>query len=361
MLPGPWGATLAAAMAAMAAMVTTTSAAEDAGARIVSTPYRLSPHVAPGETFAGIRLLGSVALAPASMDGLILGGLSGVAWDADEGRLYALSDRGALFHLRPGFEGERLVRVELLAAHRLRDARGQPLAGARADAEDLVAQRADNGKRGDTLLTVAFERHPRVLQFTPEGRYRAELPLPDGLDDPHRYAAPNKSLEALVWLPGIGFVAGPERPLAGEGDGAVTLFSLDGRNRWSYPLLETPNASLVALERLPDGRVVALERGHGLMYVPIVIALRRTRLAHETHDGPLAVETLAVMDSSLGWSVDNFEGLARYRGRRLFLVSDDNFNELQRTLLVHLEILPGADTYRRGNLQDFELRQKTQN
>ena len=97
------------------------------------------------------------------------------------------------------------------------------------------------------------------------------------------------------------------------------------------------------------------------MYVPIVIALRRTELARGARDSPLAVETLAVLDSSLGWSVDNFEGLARHRGRRLFLVSDDNFNELQRTLLVYLEILPDADTYRRGNLQDFELRQKTHN
>ena len=98
-LPG----TLAMAMA----LVTTPVTAAD-GAIAVSQPYRLSPHVAPGETTMGIRLLGSVELTPISVAGLPLGGLSGIAWDEDESRLYALSDRGSLFHLRPTFDNDTL-------------------------------------------------------------------------------------------------------------------------------------------------------------------------------------------------------------------------------------------------------------
>ena len=44
-------------------------------------------------------------------------------------------------------------------------------------------------------------------------------------------------------------------------------------------------------------------------------------------------------DSSKGWRLDNFEGLAHYRGRRYFMVSDDNRSPLQKTLLVYFEIL----------------------
>jgi hypothetical protein len=326
----------------------------------VSKPYRLSPHVAPGEVFEGIRLLGSVALAPVSLDGLTLGGLSGIAWDEDAARLYALSDSGALFHLRPIFDGGHLARVTLLAAYALRDHRNRPLKGAYADAEALVAQHADNGRPGDTVLSVSFERHPRILQFTPEGRYLANLRLPAELRDRRRYADPNKALEALTWLPQTGFLSGPERPLTGAEAGIVDLFALDGR-RWRYPLLATPAASLVDLEALPGGELLTLERGHGLMFVPIVIALRRTRLDFEKDNALLAVETLAVLDTSRGWSVDNFEGLTRHRGDRLFMVSDDNFNELQKTLLVYLEPTGAGRRDDGGNSPEFELRHESSN
>jgi hypothetical protein len=353
---------MASALLAILALISVAiapAAAAD-GAVDVSRPYRLSPHVAPGEIFEGIRLLGSVALTPVSMDGLTLGGLSGIAWDEDASRLYALSDRGTLFHLRPTFDGDRLTRVTLLAAYALRDHRNRPLKGAYADAEALVVQHADNGKAGDTVLSVSFERRPRILQFTPEGRYLANLRLPPEMRDPRRYADPNKALEALTWFPRTGFVSGAERPLTGAEAGVVELFALDGR-RWRYPLLATPEASLVDLEALPGGDLLTLERGHGLMFVPIVITLRRTRLDFEKDGALLAVETLAVLNSSRGWSVDNFEGLARHRGDRLFMVSDDNFNELQKTLLVYLELTGAGKRDDGGNSLEFELRHKTSN
>ena len=56
------------------ALVTTPATAAD-GAMTVSQPYRVSPHVAPGETTMGIRLLGSVELSRSSIAGLPLGGL----------------------------------------------------------------------------------------------------------------------------------------------------------------------------------------------------------------------------------------------------------------------------------------------
>lgn len=348
------GAALAAAVLATLASAPGATAGE---ALDVSRPYRLSPNVAPGETHMGIRLLGSVELASTAIAGLTLGGLSGLAWDEDESRLYALSDAGALFHLRPHFDNGHLVRVQLLAAFALRDHHGRALEGRRADSEGVVLQHGSNGKSGDSLLAVSFERSPRIVLFRPDGRYVETLRLPADLAGGERFSSPNQGLESLTWLPVTGFLTAPERPLTGDGDGIVSLFALDGRV-WRYPLLATPKASLVDMQARPDGSLLTLERGHGLMFLPIVISLRHTRVTAENAGQRLAVTTLATLDSSRGWSVDNFEGLTRHREGKFFMVSDDNFSALQKTLLVYFQALNVVDTGDRKNSPDFEPRQQ---
>ena len=62
------------------------------------------------------------------------------------------------------------------------------------------------------------------------------------------------------------------------------------RRRLAEVALEVADA---AMERAL--KAITLERGHGLMYVPMVIGLRRTRLDLEKSDARLAVETLAVL------------------------------------------------------------------
>jgi hypothetical protein len=323
----------------------------------VSQPFRLSPNVSPGQTHMGIRLLGSVELARTAIAGLALGGLSGLAWDEDESRLYALSDAGALFHLRPHFDKGRLVRVQLLAAFALRDQHQRALKDRRADAEGIVLRRGNNGKTGDSLVAVSFERDPRIVLFRPDGHYVETLRLPADLAGENRFSSPNKGLESLTWFPGMGFLTAPERPLTGADDGIVSLFALDGRH-WRYPLLATPKASLVDMQALPDGSLLTLERGHGLMFLPIVISLRHTRVTAENAGQRLPVRTLATLDSSRGWSIDNFEGLARHRERTFFMVSDDNFSALQKTLLVYFEALKAPDSEEWSNSRDFELGQQ---
>ena len=73
--------------------------------------------------------------------------------------------------------------------------------------------------------------------------------------------------------------------------------------RFSGPFLfpEHPQTLFEA----PDGSLMMLERGHGLMFLPMVISLRHTRTTAKNAGQRLPVTTLAVLDSSLGWSVDN--------------------------------------------------------
>jgi hypothetical protein len=300
-------------------------------------PVPLSGEVAVGDVFMGIRLLGTLRL-PAKSDSYQgLGGLSGLAWDEDEGLLYAVSDQGKLFHLRPIFDDEKLVDVEIVTAYPLRNAKGRALKGPWADAEGLIVVNGDNGIAGDGFLIVSFERRPRLWRFSPRGEALKTEPLPAGLDEASRYQDPNKALESIALDDRWGLLTAPELPLKRQRAGYVPIIAQDGRS-WSYPLYNAPRSSLVAMEALPDGSLLTLERAFVSLAQPLIVSLRRTRLP-ESGQETLAVRDIAVFDSSRGWQLDNFEGLTRHRGRRFFMVSDDNQHPLQRTLLIYFELV----------------------
>ncbi len=309
--------------------------------RDLSLPFEFSPHVATGEQFMGVRLLGAVALRHVKIDGQLVAELSALAWDQDEGILYAVSDGGRLFHLKPEFDRGVLTGVAGLAGFPLRDEVGKRLRGARADSEGLALENADNGVPGDSVLVIAFERRPRLAKYSPQGRYLGELPLPSRLMSVANYASANKSLESVTRHPDFGWLVAPERAMSGEAPGTVQIWN-DRGEFWNYPLRAVPNNSLVSMETLPDGSLLTLERGHGLLYLPIIISVRRTRPPTPGTSAPLQLATLAVFDSSTGWRVDNFEGLTRLDGLKFLLVSDDNENALQRTLLLQIELVDPA-------------------
>ena len=75
----------------------------------------------------------------ATIDGERIAELSGLAWDADEQRLYAISDRGVLFRFSLMLGANGQLEVEPIAASRL-----APPAGSNAvDAEGLAVTGAD--------------------------------------------------------------------------------------------------------------------------------------------------------------------------------------------------------------------------
>ncbi len=308
----------------------------------LSAPHELSAEHRNGTRFMGIRLLGALRIKRVPVDGHVPRELSGLAWAEDEGVLYAVSDGGKLFHFRPEFEGELLTGLSGLAAHPLQDAAGRPLRGVWADAEGLAIENGDNGISGDSRLVVAFERRPRLARYATTGRLLGAIPLPPPLADPGNYASPNKSLESLARHPALGWLTAPEWPMR-RAAGVMEIWSSRGE-RWAYPTRKVPNNALVAMEALEDGSLVTLERGHGPLYSPLIISLRRTLALRSGSGGPAEVATAAVFDTSAGWRIDNFEGLARHRERRFFLVSDDNENAFQATILIYVEIVDAVAT-----------------
>ncbi len=300
-----------------------------------ATPFEFRPGHPPGEAHMGVRLLGAVRLGAG--DAGAPRQLSGLAWDADADLLYAVSDEGYLAHLEPHFDADRLVAVRLRGVFPLRDAADAPLRRPHSDAEGLTARHARNGVAGDTELVVSFEVRPRLARYTPEGRLLGPAPTPPLLTQDHVYADPNRQLEALTETAQHGLVTGPERPLVISQRGQISLQASSGMH-WRYPLADADHGALVGLETLPGDALLVLERRYVSPLSPLVITLSRTVL-----DAPagalLAAREIARFDSTGGFAVDNFEGVAHHEQRRYFMISDDNRWIFQRTVLVYFELL----------------------
>ncbi len=283
-----------------------------------------------------VRVLGALVIPSRTINGNRFASLSGLAWDDDDGILYAVSDKGQLFGLKPEFRNNRLSDVKLVSSANLLDpATKKPVRYRRSDAEGLDIVNGRNGRKGDAELIVSFEGQPRLARHRPDGGVIAEIPLSAPLNDTNRYRY-NKMFEATCRHPREGVLVAPEEPLDDKRN-APRLYRADARS-WKLP---PSRGSIVALECLPDGDVLIMERDYSPVLLHIVVTLRRLKLHKPVpFDQQPASEIVAVFDSHDRLTLDNFEGLARHRGNRYFMVSDDNDMLLQRTLLVYFEILP---------------------
>ncbi|MDQ7015188.1 MAG: esterase-like activity of phytase family protein [Gammaproteobacteria bacterium] len=288
------------------------------------------------QPFMSVQLLGSVALLES--EGLV--GLSDLAWDEDEQLLYAISDFGKLFHLRPIFKQGRLSDVMLVAKYALLGVKGRALSGKSKDAEGLTLLKANNGRKGDTELLVSFEGYPRIYQYDTEGILEGDRELPDLLAEAGNYKTSNDALEAVTVHPQWGVLTSPERAMkASNNKGQVTWFNLQDQ-RWVYPMAKEPGNAVVSMEALPSGEVLVLERAYVNPLVPFIINLRWVdTLAEPDTMQPLKVKTVARFNGGDGWYMDNFEGLTRHKEKRFFMVSDDNNHPFLQSLLVYFEVL----------------------
>jgi hypothetical protein len=301
----------------------------------VGEPIKIAEKIDNGDRFMGIELLGSLSLKgdPA------LAELSGLAWDEDEQTLLAISDQGRVLHLKPDLSDGRLRQVELMAALPLLDRQGHPLRRGWRDAEGLALENSANGIRGDSRLIVSFVRHHRIERYRADGTWLATLPLPGRLRQAAYLPKSNHGLEAVTLHPQHGIITGPEYPPKGQSHYLTNNLLGTAAQTWHYRPGE-PDGALVALEALPNGDLILLERAYTSIFSPWVISLTRLRAAALDSPGTVTTELIARFDSGQGWLVQNMEGLTRHRGMHFFMVSDDGDKPWAQTQLVYFRIVP---------------------
>lgn len=270
-----------------------------------------------------------------SSDDARFGGFSGLEVRPDGG-LLAVTDQGDWFAAQivlddagnlTGLAGGRMAPLRGMNGEVLPDKKN-------ADAEDLA-------RLPDGRVAVSFEHTHRVRIYAldekgPTAAPDMEMTL-QGVDE----LSPNESLEAMAaW------------------DDRLLIGAERGRDRGASPFwIATPGAlppapagraalqdgyGLVGLTRTPDGDFIAMER----FFAPLIgarIYLRRVTQAGLS-ETPAVWRGDTVADLGPPVALDNFEGISAVArpegGTRVYLISDDNFNRVQRTLIYAFDLKP---------------------
>lgn len=261
------------------------------------------------------------------------GGFSSL-WRSKDGReLVALADNAQWLRARvetaeghlTGLTGSVLTPLTLANGKRLRTTRFY-------DTESLAIA-------GRTAF-VGVERNHGVVRFAWNGQtFSQGTPIEVPFD--FSGLAGNAGLEALA-------VAPPGSPLAGSllavaervpGLNAATRgFVLTGASRGEFEVARSDGFDISDMAFLPSGELLLLERRFSI-FAGFATRLRRIPAA-EIRPGR-RIEGALIFESDPSQQIDNMEGLAVHREGPdvvLTMVSDDNFNGIQRTLLLEFAL-----------------------
>lgn len=256
------------------------------------------------------------------------GGISGLRFIGDE--FIAVSDKGSWlrFQTRETDKGH-LTGISNIRFATLRDAAGLKLSDGNNDAEAVTTG-------PDGSLLVAFERNHRVLQFSSVGAKGFQYLRP-----PIAAISANGGYEALTTLADGSIVGIAERNRASTRYLPGFVSGNRVRPQVSFKLARRDEFRPTDMVQMPGGDLLLLER---YFKAPATVAARVSRIrTRDIRQGALVTPaTLATIRQPA--LVDNMEGIAIRRapdgGIWIYLVSDDNFNPLQRTILMKFAYYP---------------------
>ena len=294
--------------------------------------YTTDIRPAAGTGTSAIRILDQKVLSYSRIDGIKFSEISDLAYDKTTKMLYMLSDEGKLFVFHAVF-GTKIEVLKPVAAAKLTKKDGKPFKKWRKDSEGMTLD-------GKGRLLISFEGKPKIGWFHKNsakiGQRIKKYKTPAVLRDPRHYRSRNKALEALAWHPKYGVLTTAEWPLKRDDKKQQTIYALNGK-RWHFKAEAEARSGVSAIEVMDDGNLLVLERSYTGMFDPFVVTLKKVYL-NQCRGGWCHTKTLLKMNSHKGWDLDNFEGLARVGKHRYVMVSDDNDNFFQKTLLIYFEV-----------------------
>jgi hypothetical protein len=350
------------------------------------------------DTISHLRLIGEQRLPWRPMfDGTMVGGLSGIDYDAVHGDWVLISDDRSdhnparYYRAQLRYDDKAFTSVTVTAAVTLRQPDGSAYpsgkqAAAGAVVPDLEALRVDP-QDGSIWYTsegdVALGLPPFVRRAAPDGQFRSELPLPPlfKVDKEKRFGPRNnQAFEGISFAPdgktlwvaleGPLYQDGPAPTVDTDAVNRITHFARDGAvlGQYVYPLDRLPAApgqgknadnGVSEMLAISPTRLLALERAGiqndaGVYHTYVRLHEIDTAGATDVSTLPTLVgaayrpvKKRLVLDlNAIGLPrVDNLEGMAfgpvlPNGHASLVLISDDNFSDKQVTQVLVFEVIP---------------------
>lgn len=261
------------------------------------------------------------------------GGLSGLLITGDGTGFLAVSDKGfwvkgTLLYQRGELDGVRDIEIAPMLGLDGMAIEGKAL----GDAESLI---------GDPVgcVLVSFERKHRVWSYDLSEDGFAASPTTLAMPDDVANTRSNGGLEGIAQLKDKAGTILALTEATTDGDGNFKGWLVTPGSSSPVALKPIKPFNLTDLAVLPGGDVLTLERRFSPVGGP-GYQIRRIDGASIQPGAVLDGPVLA--NAGLPWTVDNMEGLdvrITSDGRTLlYILSDDNFNPLQRTLLMMFEL-----------------------
>lgn len=265
------------------------------------------------------------------------GGFSALWRDPARARIVTITDQGQWFTGDLAYSGQSLAGITNARMAPILGQDGRPLQdGPDYDCESLAIAGGE--------AFIGIERTHRVLRFPWAERGMLARGEPIELLEAIRRQPRNRGIEALCFAP-------PGHPLAGallafaeappdDDDKPSPGWVVTGSSRFEFHIARSEEFNVTDALFLPSGELILLERS----YSPLRgVACRIRRIAGDAIRPGAMLDGEVLLQVDRHFEVDNMEGIAAHRDpvsgeTILTLVSDDNFNPVQRTLLLEFTL-----------------------
>jgi len=295
-------------------------------------PTDITP-ISKSKIFGKIKILDQKELVYRDINGITFSEISDLAYYIKKQKLFMNSDEGKLFTFRVKFD-DKIVLLEPLDGVKLKKKDGKNFKKYRRDSEGMTLD-------GKNHLLISFEGKAKIAWFhknsKKKGQQIQKYSIPKELRSSKNFRSKNKSLEALAWHKKYGIITSAEWPLKMYNKKRQTIYAMSGK-QWHFKAEPEGRSSVSAMEVMDDGNILVIERSFTGYMNPFIVTLKKIYL-NIVKNSMCKTEVLLKMNSHNGWHVDNFEGLTRVGRNRYLMVSDDNNNFFQKTLLIYFEVL----------------------
>lgn len=280
------------------------------------------------------KIVGAIEMRSTDED---FGGISALVLLRGKPKAYLLTDR-ASFIVADVVKNQKTNAIDCFRNALIRPLRGRstnPLNGHYADSEGMSLD--NDGLK----VLISFERHHRVAIYNPsEDRLLPRREFPPF----SRQKLPfNESYESVLRLKDKSVIAFPERHEIQEAVLQGFLLLPNGRTLKNLYLKRLDGFWLTDIAELANGDFLTLERSFNI-FAGMATQMRHIKravfLSGKVADGDI------IFSMKSGDGVDNFEGmdiLPQADGSNMiYISSDNNFSDLQKTLLLSLYYNPQA-------------------